>query len=134
MEIATADDGTEPIYVRQYTGVYTTLTRTATLLDASGNTAFPGIVTASQFKGDSTAAAIRPSDSNEINFSSNATYIYFGYDNRTNSTGVINTYKFGCHDGAANAANGNIECGSVKLRSAATFTYNTTDKCIDVLF
>ncbi len=44
--IATADDGTEPIYVRQYTGVFSTLTRTATLLDGSGNTTFPGTVTA----------------------------------------------------------------------------------------
>ena len=41
-EIATADDGTEPIHVRQYTGLFTTLTRTATLLDGSGNTSFPG--------------------------------------------------------------------------------------------
>lgn len=48
MEIATADDGTEPIYVRQYTGVYSTLTRTATLLDGSGNTSFPGVVSASR--------------------------------------------------------------------------------------
>jgi hypothetical protein len=47
VEIATADDGTEPIYVRQYTGVFATLTRTATLLDGSGNTSFPGSVTAS---------------------------------------------------------------------------------------
>jgi hypothetical protein len=45
LEIATADDGTEPIHVRQYTGVFTTLVRTATLLDASGNTIFPGTVT-----------------------------------------------------------------------------------------
>jgi hypothetical protein len=45
-EIATADDGTEPIYVRQYTGAFSTLTRTATLLDGSGNTTFPGSVTA----------------------------------------------------------------------------------------
>jgi uncharacterized protein (DUF736 family) len=44
-EIATADDGTEPIHVRQYTGVFTTLTRTATLLDGSGNTSFPGTIT-----------------------------------------------------------------------------------------
>lgn len=44
MEIATCDDGTEPIYVRQYSGVYSTLTRTATLLDGSGNTTFPGSV------------------------------------------------------------------------------------------
>ena len=44
--IDTADDGTEPIYVRQYSGVFTTLTRTATILDGSGNTTFPGDVTA----------------------------------------------------------------------------------------
>jgi hypothetical protein len=42
MELATADDGNEPIYVRQYTGVFATVTRTATLLDGSGNTIFPG--------------------------------------------------------------------------------------------
>ena len=47
MEISTADDGNEPIYVRQYTGVFSTLIRTLTLLDASGNTSFPGKVTSS---------------------------------------------------------------------------------------
>jgi hypothetical protein len=46
VEIATADDGTEPIHVRQYTGVFASLARTATLLDGSGNTSFPGTVTA----------------------------------------------------------------------------------------
>ena len=42
MEIATADDGNEPIYVRQYTGVFSSVRRTLTLLDGSGNTTFPG--------------------------------------------------------------------------------------------
>ena len=42
VEIATADDGTEPIYVRQYTGAFVTLARTLTLLDESGNTTIPG--------------------------------------------------------------------------------------------
>jgi hypothetical protein len=51
VEIATSDDGTEPIYVRQYTGVFSSLTRTATLLDGSGNTSFPGTVTAPTFSG-----------------------------------------------------------------------------------
>lgn len=46
-EIATKDDGSEPIYVRQYTGDFATVTRTATILDGSGNTTFPGKVTAS---------------------------------------------------------------------------------------
>jgi hypothetical protein len=44
LEIATADDGTEPIYVRQYTGVFSSLTRTLTLLDESGNSNFPGSI------------------------------------------------------------------------------------------
>ena len=55
-EIATADDGTEPIYVRQYannkTDNFITPTRTATLLDAGGNTSFPGKVTAPTFVGN----------------------------------------------------------------------------------
>ena len=52
-EIATADDGTEPIYVRQYTGVFSTLVRTATLLDGSGNTSFPNNLSAANFSGSS---------------------------------------------------------------------------------
>lgn len=51
MEIASCDDGNEPIYARQYTGVFTTVKRTATLLDANGNTVFPGTVTALTFTG-----------------------------------------------------------------------------------
>ena len=51
MEIASCDDGNEPIYARQYTGVFTTIKRTATLLDANGNTIFPGTVTAPTFTG-----------------------------------------------------------------------------------
>ena len=51
VEIATSDAGTEPIYVRQYAAGYqnswATLTRTLTLLDASGNTSLPGTLTVS---------------------------------------------------------------------------------------
>lgn len=45
-EIATSGDGDEPIYVRQYSGAFDTLVRTLSLLDASGNTQFPGTVNA----------------------------------------------------------------------------------------
>ena len=38
MEIASCNDGNEPIYARQYTGVFTTVKNTLTLLDANGNT------------------------------------------------------------------------------------------------
>ena len=51
MEIATADDGTEPIYIRQYIGVFATAKNTATILDSEGNTSFPGTVAAAKFKG-----------------------------------------------------------------------------------
>lgn len=50
VELATADDGNEPVYVRQYTGVFSSITRTATLLDGSGNTSFPNMVSASKFR------------------------------------------------------------------------------------
>ena len=52
MEIASCDSGNEPIYARQYTGVFNTVKRTAILLDANGNTVFPGTVTAPTFTGD----------------------------------------------------------------------------------
>ena len=38
MEIASCYDGNEPIYARQYTGVFTTVKNTLTLLDANGDT------------------------------------------------------------------------------------------------
>lgn len=67
MEIATADDGTEPIYVRQYSGTFSTITRTATLLDGSGNTSFPGTVAASKFKGALEGNASTASNASTVN-------------------------------------------------------------------
>lgn len=43
-EIATAYDGNEPIYVRQYSGVFSSVVRTLTLLDANGYTHFPSYI------------------------------------------------------------------------------------------
>ena len=55
LEIATGDDGTEPIYARQYVNSsidkFTTVARTAAILDSNGNTSFPGTVTAANFTG-----------------------------------------------------------------------------------
>ena len=68
LEIATADDGTEPIYVRQYTGVFSTLTRTATLLDGSGNTTFPGSLSAGNISTAATANHIVQRDGSGDDF------------------------------------------------------------------
>ncbi|MBI4801144.1 MAG: hypothetical protein HY796_01350 [Elusimicrobia bacterium] len=54
LEIATGDDGTEPIYVRQYNTV-PSIVNEAVLLDGSGNTSFPGTVTAPTFSGNATS-------------------------------------------------------------------------------
>lgn len=66
LEIATADNGTEPIYVSQYEGDHVLpdsqgirfhhLVRRVTLLDEHGNTNFPGTVTAASFNGNATSA------------------------------------------------------------------------------
>lgn len=50
LEIATDDDGNEPIYVRQYNNgggglAFANIARTLTLLDADGNTSIPGSIT-----------------------------------------------------------------------------------------
>lgn len=57
LELATGDSANEPIYIRQYTGKFTTIKRTVTLLDGSGNTSFPGQVTATTFNGIATNSA-----------------------------------------------------------------------------
>lgn len=41
LEIATGDDTNEPIYMRQYSGVFGTITRTFTILDGSGRSRAP---------------------------------------------------------------------------------------------
>ena len=55
VEIATADNGSEPIYVRQYAyqsgASFGSLVRSATLLDSTGNTSFPGTVSAAKVYG-----------------------------------------------------------------------------------
>lgn len=55
LEIATADNGNEPIYVRQYEyesgdNPWGTIKRTLTLLDGNGNTTLPGTLTTTQVK------------------------------------------------------------------------------------
>ena len=67
-EIATSDNGNEPIYIRQYAGANfgfsDTPARTATILDSIGNTSFPGKVTASGgFSGNATSATKATQDS-----------------------------------------------------------------------
>lgn len=83
---------------------------------------------------------IKSSDSNEISFASNVNYVYFGYDNRMGSPGLVDTYRFGTHSGAANSSNGAIECGkvtaggTVTVGNKATLQYDSTNECLNFVF
>lgn len=74
LEIATADNGDEPIYVRQYTGIFTNNVRTAALLDANGNTIFPGNVKAGSFTGSLNGNATTATTANKANTATNANH------------------------------------------------------------
>jgi hypothetical protein len=52
LALETADDGNEAIVARQYTGDFKDVARTAAILDANGNTSFPGTVVAPKFTGE----------------------------------------------------------------------------------
>ncbi|WP_370852249.1 hypothetical protein [Megasphaera elsdenii] len=51
LALETADNGNEAIVARQYTGAFKDVARTAAILDANGNTSFPGTVVAPKFTG-----------------------------------------------------------------------------------
>jgi hypothetical protein len=83
LEISTADDGTEPIHFRQYTGVFTTLVRTATILDGSGNTILPGTL---QHTGLNMTTGTNVDQTKSTTFTSALTTAW------TDVTGVSGTY------------------------------------------
>ena len=112
-------------------------------LTSYGGATLMGPFVASIFKGDYSPVGLRPSNNNEINFTSNSEYIYFGWNttDRVNCEYAVNTYVFGQHTGTDNNANfrGNIHCGTLSVNGTiagkrGTFEYNTDDKCIDVIF
>ena len=69
--------------------------------------------TAIVLKSDDSEAAIMASESNEISFGSNSDYIFFGYENRVGSSGLVKRYKFGAHNGPDECTKGIIECGEI---------------------
>ena len=117
MEIATADDGNEPIYVRQYSGTYSTLTRTATLLDGSGNTSFPGRVTA--------AGATLTSSLNLANgiWNKLGDDVLFGDNNTAGGFAIKGTN-----------GNTNLKMVSNSNNTSASIVYDSTNECLNFVF
>jgi hypothetical protein len=119
VEIATADDGTEPIYVRQYTGVFSSLVRTATLLDDTGNTSFPQKVTANSFVGSISASNGVVSGSSQIVGSSITTNAITIAGTSTALGGTITAEQI-------RTAIGTVVTGSAQITLSSTTGYSTT--------
>lgn len=111
LEIATADDGNEPIYFRQYTGVFSTLKRTLTLLDGSGNTSMPGSLTVA---GTTTSGNFNTGGRYISNYASN-TYI-------NSVTNAVLTCNYSGHGG--------ILCAPVKGGRITLSTYPSNDNIV----
>lgn len=84
LEIATADDGDEPIYIRQYQSRFTTLTRTLTLLDSNGNTLFPGIIQ---------ATALNINSANPITWNNGSVQQRIAITNNTTSNDAVFNFQ-----------------------------------------
>lgn len=124
LEIATDDDGNEPIYVRQYSGGgssagFVTVARTLTLLDGNGNTTIPGSLNLSSTVDAAGGTAGSPPliigaptgqhlelDSNEILSKSNGTTPSILY--LQDSTGTVEV----AGSGGLNVVNGSIWAGT----------------------
>lgn len=111
LEIATADDGNEPIYVRQYTGVYSAVKRTLTLLDGSGNTGIPGSLTVA---GTTTSGNFNTGGRYISNYASN-TYI-------NSVTNAVLTCNYSGYGG--------ILCAPVKGGRITLSTYPSNDNMV----
>lgn len=111
LEIATADDGNEPIYFRQYTGVFSTLKRTLTLLDGSGNTSIPGSLTVA---GTTTSGNFNTGGRYISNYASN-TYI-------NSVTNAVLTCNYSGYGG--------ILCAPVKGGRITLSTYPSNDNIV----
>ena len=56
VEIASSDNYNKPIYVRQYSNNFNTKNNEVTILDAQGNSSFPGVISGTSFTGTSAKA------------------------------------------------------------------------------
>ena len=117
VEIATSDNGNEPIYIRQYSGgSFSTLVRTLTLLDASGNTYIPGILydkTKTELLANNYIATLSNSASNS------GTYV--GISGSNTNASIISTIQL---PNASTSAAGVITTGAQTFGGNKVFNNN----------
>lgn len=139
LEIATADNGTEPIYVRQYANSGTSfdsskIARTLTLLDGSGNTTLPGNL---NFTGT-------PSN---ITWTEGTLHQRISVPDKTDNNSVFE-FQYEPSLGAGFStiakmekdgrliATGNLKtnAGTLEFKDKVTQQYNSNEQCIEFIF
>ena len=110
VELATADGGNEPIYVRQYEGEFSSVRRTLTLLDGSGNTVLPGVLHATGHDIGVAGGGIWQGNGDAANSQHNNVKItsWFGIGFSPSITGVLVPY--GEYSHWFNTRNGDMGC------------------------
>lgn len=126
LALETADDGSEPIVARQYTGIYETPVRTAKILDESGNTSFPGTVVAPKFTGTlngnaSTATKLQTPRTLSLTGKAAGSATFDG-----SSNAIINVTSVNADTAAADSNGVNIAANYVK-KSVGLTTENLND-------
>ena len=130
LEIASMDNGNEPIYIRQYNGysyASATITNSVTILDKNGNTSFPNDVTVGGAVYASEQVQIDPIISND---SSGTTVTYTFTESITGNT---IEFKFDFENGntviyeATPALGDTGKNLGIESDSSATYTYKVDD-------
>lgn len=96
-----------------YNDIPTNYVTTDTDQTVEGNKTFSNKIIAPQFKSDATEAGMYFGQNNELCFGSNSNILYIGYQNRLNTSGTIDTYYFGKHNGSTGQTSGKIYCGEL---------------------
>lgn len=139
LEIATGDNGVEPIYVRQYRtsggedGFNTDIVRTLTLLNGNGNTTLPGYLEADI---DKTYKMRIGGNTNTTNSALNFTYL----DNRKVSDNTLLSNICLHDDGVVNLSHGKKLALGIKSTANGINKYNSImqwnqdEQCVEFVF
>lgn len=113
VEIATADDGTEPIYVRQYNntgGIFGTIVHDITLIDSNGNQKFNTVRAASFIRSGGTSSQFLMADGSTVAKKSLSAVDNSGWTNFATDDMLVPTMAFIAYwNGRHNANNSNLQ-------------------------
>lgn len=129
LEIATALDGNEPIYVRQYTGTFSTIKRTLTLLDTNGFAHFPSYINIGGNENNNSSPdrvwGSNSSDSYLRSYRTSALSVANAYHLRINSANTWSTWYWAGQSGQPSWLWGSNDGTNMYVWNPSNFNVNT---------